>query len=186
MPIRARLACFGLTASLSVAACRATAPVIQEVAPPPALPVPTVAAKWIVLQGAVLGLVSENRNTAAESALVRFSRDYPRTPEGDRARWWRALMRVDLRIASGGDPTTAITQLDSLLSDSLATDVRAEASLFRRNLAAVDSVRRAEGRRRVQATQLATDRLDELKSARDSMSKLSAEIDRLRRRLRSP
>jgi hypothetical protein len=186
MPLPPRVPGFLFAVALTVAACRTAAPVIPEVLPPPTLPVPTVASRWIVLQGSVLSLVSENRNAAAESALVQFAREYPRTPEGDRARWWRTLMRVDSRVTAGSDPTIALSQLDSLLADTLATDVRAEASLIRRNLVAIDSARRAEGRRRAQATQLATDRLDELKSARDSMGRLSAEIDRLRRRLRIP
>jgi hypothetical protein len=129
--------------------------------------------------------MSDNRAFAAESALASFAREFPRTPEGDRARWWRTLMKADNRINSG-DASLAISQLDSLIADSVAIEVRSEAILMRRSLTAIDSLRRTEARRRATATQLATDRLDELKVARDSMAKLSAEIMRLRRRLRTP
>ena len=168
-----------------LASCRGSAPVVPVVLPPPPLPSPSVNAQWLATQAIVLQLVVENRPVQAESSLAQFSRDNPRTPEGDRARWWRTLMRVDSR-ANAGDATVALAQIDSLLTDSVATEVRAEAVLMRRNINAIDSLRRAEVRRRVQATQLATDRLDELKLARDSMIKLSAEVDRLKRRLRAP
>ena len=95
------------------------------------------------------------------------------------------LFRSDAR-ANAGDATVALAQIDSLLTDSVSTEVRTEALLMRHNLNVLDSLRRTESRRRVQATQLATDRLDELKLARNSMSKLNAEIDRLKRRLRAP
>jgi hypothetical protein len=94
-------------------------------------------------------------------------------------------MRTDPRVTSG-DAALAIVQIDSLLADSIALEIRAEAVLLKRNIAAIDSVRRTEARRRAQATQLAADRLDELKTVRDSMSKLTSEIERLRRRLRAP
>lgn len=171
-----------LVAAALVASCRRSAPIVPAVLPPPALPTPSVSAQWVATQTAVLQFVNDNKATQAESSLTQFSRENPRTPEGDRARWWRTLMRVDQR-ANSGDATVALAQIDSLLADSVATEVRAEATFMRRNINAIDSLRRAEVRRRVQATQLATDRLDELKTARDSMAKLNAEISRLKRRL---
>ncbi len=173
-----------LTVALA-AACRRNAALPNVVPPPPPLPVPSVSSQWLGLQSIVLGFVAENRPAAADSSLVQFARTYARTPEGDRARWWRALMRVDARSASG-DATLALVQLDSLLADSIALDVRTEAVLMRRSLNAIDSLRKAEGRRRVQATQLATDRGDELKLTRDSIAKLNTEIQRLKRRLGAP
>jgi hypothetical protein len=170
---------------LLVAACRAGAPIAPAILPPPTLPAPSVTSQWVSMQATVNGLVAENRAAAAESSLAQFARDFPRTPEGDRARWWRTLMRTDPRVTSG-DAALAIVQIDSLLADSIALEIRAEAVLLKRNIAAIDSVRRTEARRRAQATQLAADRLDELKTVRDSMSKLTSEIERLRRRLRAP
>jgi hypothetical protein len=167
-----------------LASCRSSAPIVPAVLPPPPLPTPSIGAQWVATQSAVLQLVLENRPAQAESSLTQFSRENPRTPEGDRARWWRTLMRVDAR-ANTGDATVAIAQIDSLLTDSVATDVRAEAVLTRRNINAIDSLRRVEVRRRVAATQLATDRQDELRIVRDSMAKLTAEVERLRKRLRS-
>ncbi|MBC7844082.1 MAG: hypothetical protein H7099_17335 [Gemmatimonadaceae bacterium] len=171
-----------LIAAALIASCRGSAPIVPVVLPPPALPSPSIPAQWLATQTAVLAFVNENKATLAESSLTQFSRENPRTPEGDRARWWRTLMRVDAR-ANSGDAAVALAQIDSLLADSVTTEVRAEATLMRRNINAIDSLRRAEVRRRVQATQLATDRLDELKVARDSMAKLNAEISRLKRRL---
>jgi hypothetical protein len=168
----------------AVMACRSAAPVIPAVVPPPAIPAPSVSSQWMSMQSTVLALVTENRASAADSSLSQFARENARTPEGDRARWWRTLMRAEARM-TGGDATVAIAHLDTLLADSIAIEVRAEAVLLRRTVIAVDSARRAEVRKRVQATQLSTDRQDELKVARDSMAKLTAEVERLRRRLRS-
>ncbi len=185
MTLRFRtIGCF-CVASAVLGACRGAAPIVPAVLPPPPLPAPSLPSQWAATQSMVLQLVQENRPAQAESSLTQFSRENPHTPEGDRARWWRTLMRVDSR-GNTGDATVALAQIDSLLTDSVATEVRAEAVLTRRNIIAIDSLRRAEVRRRVQATQLATDRLDELKVTRDSMAKLNAEIDRLKRRLRAP
>jgi hypothetical protein len=183
MSLSARHVCLLLAGSALLASCRTAAPIVPAVLPPPALPAPSVMSQWVATQSMVLALIAENRLTAADSSLLQFARANARTSEGDRARWWRTLMRVDARTING-DATVALAQIDSLLTDSLAIEVRAEAVLMRRSLNTVDSVRKAEVRRRTQATQLATDRLDELKIARDSMARLGAEIERLKRRLR--
>ncbi len=183
IPVRHRGLAIAVIALLT--SCRGSAPVVTAVLPPPPLPAPSVRSQWMATQTSVLAMIAENRTVSADSTLLQFARENTRTPEGDRAKWWRALMRADQRSA-GGDPSLAIAQIDSLLADSVALEVRAEAVLMRRNINAVDSLRRAEVRRRVQATQLASDRLDELKLARDSVAKLSAEILRLRRRLSAP
>ncbi len=180
-PVRQRALLMIAVAALT--SCRGSAPVIPAILPPPSLPAPSVSSQWIATQSTVLSLVAENRAAAAESSLLNFSRVNARTPEGDRARWWRTLMRADARSTTG-DATVAIAQIDSLLSDSIAIEVRAEAVLMRRSINAIDSLRRAEVRRRVQAAQVATDRLDELKVVRDSLAKANTEIERLRRRLR--
>lgn len=166
-----------------LSACRGSAPVSAATLPPPTLPVPRVSSEWLAMQVAVLALTADNRTAAADSSLSQFMRDFARTPEGDRARWWRTLIRADNRVGNG-DAAIALAQVDSLLADSITTEVRTEALLMRRALGAIDSLRRAEVRRRVQATQLAGERLDEIKAARDSMTKLQAEIQRLRKRLR--
>jgi hypothetical protein len=184
MPSPTRTLSLAAAALILLAACRGSAPVLPPVLPPPPLPAPSLNSQWQAIQSVVLQLVAENRPAAADSSLMLFARTNAHTPEGDRARWWRTLMRADARTVSG-DATVAIAQIDSLLADSLAIEVRAEAVLMRRSINAIDSLRRAEVRRRVAATQLATDRQDELKVARDSMVKLSAEIDRLRKRLRA-
>lgn len=172
------------TAVALIAACRGTAPVMPAPLPPPTLPTPRVASEWRATQAVVLELFADNRAAAADSTLLHFARTFARTPEGDRARWWRTLMRADPRAASG-DVAVAIAQIDSLLADLITTDVRTEAVLVRRTISSIDSLRRAEVRRRAQATQLAGERLDDVRSARDSMVRLQAEIVRLRRRLRA-
>ena len=175
-----------LAAAVAFASCRTATRVVTEVvqpaAPPPA---PTVESIWTSMQTSIFALLADNRVPAADSSLLQFSRDHARTPEAARARWWRTLLRVDTR-AAGAEPSMAIMQIDSLLADSISIDIRTEALMMRRSINAIDSLRRVELRRRVQAMQLANERLDELKSARDSVTKLAAEVDRLRRRLRAP
>jgi len=167
-----------------LAACRGTTPVVIAGLPPPTLPTPSVRSEWLMTQTVVLDLIADNKPAAAESALLQFTRNFARTPEGDRARWWRTLMRAEARVTSG-EATVAIALLDSLLSDSIVTEVRAEAILMRRSISAIDSLRRVEVRRRTQATQLAGERLDEIKTTRDSLARSQTEIVRLRRRLRA-
>lgn len=172
-----------VTLAIAAGACHRGTPIAPVIPPPPPLPAPSVSSQWLAQQTTTLAFVAENRPAAAESSLLSFARAFPRTPEGDRARWWRTLLRAEARTA-GGDAAIAVAQIDSLLTDSIAIEVRTEAVLMRRSLNAIDSVRKAEIRRRTQSTQLATDRMDELKVARDSLAKLNAEIDRLRRRLK--
>jgi len=179
-----RLILASLSTVTLLAACRGTIPVVTAPLPPPALPTPSVRSQWLAAQTEVLERIAENKPAAAESTLLQFMRTYARTLEGDRARWWRTLMRVDARV-TGGETAGAIAQIDSLLSDSIVTEVRVEAMLMRRTISSIDSLRRVEARRRTQATQLAGERLDEIKTARDSLARLQSEIVRLRRRLRA-
>ena len=174
-----------LTALLLVAACRPHAPVPVVTAPKPEQPLSVPVAQWSGVHPAVLALVEDNRYTAADALLLQFVRDSDQSVHADRARWWRALLRADQRAGSG-DVSVAFAQMDSLLAAPVDPEVRGEVMLVRRSLGAIDSLRRAEVRRRTQATQLAADRSDDLKSARDSMARLSAEIERLRRRLSAP
>lgn len=175
-----------LAAAVALSSCRTATLVVTEAvqpaAPPPA---PAVESIWASTQTSVFALLADNRVPAADSSLLQFSRDHARTPEAARARWWRTLLRVDGR-AAGAEPSMTIMQIDSLLADSISIDIRTEALMMRRSINTIDSLRRVELRRRLQATQLANERLDELKSARDSVTKLAAEINRLRRRLRAP
>lgn len=180
-PVRTPPLLVALVALLS--ACRGSAPVPVATLPPPTLPIPRVSAEWLATQTAVLALAADNKAAAADSSLSQFMRDFARTPEADRARWWRVLMRADPRVGSG-DVALAIAEIDSLLADPISAEVRAEATLMRRTITSIDSLRRAEVRRRTQATQLAGERLDEIKAARDSLTKLQAEVARLRKRLR--
>lgn len=187
-PVRsfARRLFLSLAVAAALASCRTTPhAATAAVLPPPPPPTPSVASLWGLTQASVYALLTGNRMVAADSSLLQFSRDYAHTPEGDRARWWRALLLVDAR-GTGGESSTTFVQIDSLLADSISTEIRAEALMTRRYISTADSLRRLELRRRLQVTQLATERQDELKSVRDSVAKLAAEVDRLRQRLRAP
>jgi len=174
-----------LTALVLLAACRQRAPVAVTTAPEPQKPVIVPVSRWSGVAPAVIKLVDEDRYTAADALLQQFVREHGPTAESDRARWWRAMIRADQRAAAG-DLSIAFSLMDSLLGATIAPEVRGEVTLVRRSLAAVDSLRRAEIRRRTQATQTAATRDDELKTARDSIGKLATEIERLRRRLSAP
>jgi len=171
-----------LASAVALASCRTTQHPTTEAVVPPPLQSPSVALVWASTQTSVYALLVDSRIPSADSALLQFARAYARTPEGVRARWWRTLLRVD----ASAEPASMLLQLDSLLADSIPTDIRVEALLMRHSITTLDSLRRLELRRRLQATQLATERMDELKSARDSVAKLAAEVDRLRQRLRAP
>ncbi len=184
-PLMQRPAAIAASVLLLLVACRPQVPVPVTTAPEPEKPVVSPIQRWSGVQSSVLSLVGENRYTAADALLQQFARESGRTAEGDRARWWRALLRADQRAGSG-DVSVALSQMDSLLGETVVQEVRGEVMLVRRSMATIDSLRRMEVRRRTQATQLASERSDELRAARDSMAKLSAEIERLRRRLSAP
>jgi hypothetical protein len=166
--------------------CRRAAPSASPAAGAPLVPaVPTGAQRWEATRRQVESLVAEGRIAGADSALVAHLRATSDS-EAIAAVRWRVLLRLEPR-AAGGDLGPAVTLLDSLLADTAAhRALRPEATLLRRGLAAADSLRRLEGRRRQQATQQAGDRADELRTTRDSLQKLAAEIERLKRRLRAP
>ncbi len=169
-----------------VLGCRhRAAPDVPPTTPPVAPAPPTAADRWATARTQVESLVAEGRVTGADSVLAAYQRAVaPR--DAAPAMRWRVLLRLEPR-ASGGDLGPTIALLDTLLADSAASrGLRTEGVLLRRGLAAADSLRRLEGRRRLQATQQATERADELRVTRDSLAKLAAEIDRLKRRLRAP
>lgn len=152
---------------------------------PAAPPAPTAAERWTSARTQVESLLTEGRVAGADSVLVAYTRAVAPADAAPALRW-RVLLRLDPR-ASNGDLAPTIALLDSLLADTTAPrGLRPEGTLLRRGLAAADSLRRLEGRRRVQATQQATERADELRTTRDSLAKLAAEIERLKRRLRAP
>ncbi|MCU0626061.1 MAG: hypothetical protein MUF21_06180 [Gemmatimonadaceae bacterium] len=169
----------------ALAACRRQAPSPTVTVPNPVVaPPPTAAQRWAATWAQVESLVSEGRYGGADSVLVAYLRSVP-PGDGARAQLWRVLLRLEPRT-TGGDPGPAIAMLDSLLADSTLRTGRAEGLVMRRGLAAGDSLRRVEVRRRTAATQQASDRADELRIVRDSLQKLASEIDRLKKRLRSP
>ena len=171
--------------SVLVGCRRAATPAPTAAGAIPAPVAPSAGARWEATRRQVESLVAEGRGAGADSTLVAFLRA---TPDSDAtaAMRWRILLRLDPRT-SGGDLAPAVTLLDSLLADSTAhRGLRPEAALLRRGLAAADSLRRLEGRRRSQAVQQAGDRADEVRAVRDSLQKLAAEIERLKRRLRAP
>lgn len=178
--------CLAVAAALLAGACRPPRPAPAPVVAGPAVPTPpTAAARWARSWTQVESLLSESRFAAADSVLVAYVRSAPPGGLLARAQLWRVLLKLEPR-STGGDMAGALALLDSIVADSAMRDVRAEGLLLRRGLAATDSLRRLELRRRAAATQQASERAEELRVARDSLARLSAELQRLTRRLRSP
>lgn len=171
--------------ALALAGCRRPADPPAAQLPAPVAPVaPAPQARWAQTWLQVESLLSESRFGAADSVLVAYTR-VSEPMAGARAQLWRVLLRLEPRT-TGGDVQPAITLLDSLLADTTLRELRAEGLLLRRGLAATDSLRRVDQRRRATAVQQAADRSDELRVTRDSLARLGAELQRLKARLRSP
>jgi hypothetical protein len=185
MTTRLRVALLGALLTTAVTACRTTKPVIPVDLPPPEPPKPTPAALWGAVQANALAALTEGKVAQADSTLLSFARAHAGTLEAGRALWWRVLMRTDPASGLAG-VAQSLAQLDTLLADSLVPEVRSEALMLRRGVAQVDSARRAEVRKSRDATRAMADRQEEVRALRDSMARLTSEIERLRRRLRVP
>lgn len=172
-------------AAVALAGCRPPADPPAAPVPAPVVPIaPAPQARWAQTWLQVESLLSESRFGAADSVLVAYTR-VSEPMAGARAQLWRVLLRLEPR-STNGEVQPAIVLLDSLLADTTLRDLRAEGLLLRRGLAATDSLRRVDQRRRSSAVQQAADRADELRATRDSLARLGAELQRLKARLRTP
>jgi hypothetical protein len=128
----------------------------------------------------------------ADSVLRAFGARFPGTPQAAEATFWRALFRVDA-AAAGRDPARdalrdATAVLDAYLAGGAVQPRYTEASVLRRVATQLDSLRvLAESTRVVPPAPVLRDSLkvrdDELARLRQQLQEVTAELERMRRRL---
>lgn len=158
--------------------------------------IPDAAQEWLTTLTAVQSAVSNGRYGEADQLLTRYGARYSAEPQARQTAYWRALLRLDPANDSGG-PLLAVYELDRYLEDSAATEFRTQALVIRRVALAMDSTRSALAATeslllatRQAPVDTANTREQALRSevARltDSLSRTTAELDRIKRRLAAP
>lgn len=171
---------------LLVAGACATTP--DQAVEPPAL---TVRSQWQYTRDAVQALALDGRYAEADSLLRSFERRAANSdsiPAGDlaEARYHRMLLRVDPSNPST-TPDSAIAAIDEYLAGGSAQARYQEALVLRRlSGELVRSINRPPPPPVILAdTALLRQRSEEVARLRDSLERTSAELERIRRRLRS-
>jgi hypothetical protein len=152
----------------------------------------------------------EKRFDGADSALARFAKLYPRTPQALETAFWRGLYKMD-PANPNATLATAISLLDTYLEDSRDRDHLSEARTMRRvaaqlegltrvaenavseareasNTAANAKAQAASANARAEAAKTeATPASDaEVKRLKEELAKANAELERIRKRLTKP
>ncbi|MFL5577146.1 MAG: hypothetical protein ACJ79S_14380 [Gemmatimonadaceae bacterium] len=152
-------------------------------------PIPEPAVDWPAALGDAQRAADAGRYADADRLLIGFAEHYADSPEAAETLFWRALFLMD-PVNQDRSSKDAVAALDAYLAHAGMLPHRVEATVARRVLGALDSVS-AE----LQAAKaappppspatLAAERAkdEELTRLRDSLTRTSAELDRVRRRL---
>jgi hypothetical protein len=167
---------------------------------------------WRDARGAAAQAVRDGRYAVADSVLVQYARQRPKSDEAHETLYWRALYRLD--PANPESSAGAAAQLfDAYLSDPTA-DRHLEATFLRRAAISTDSLERqvaslraaiddATGREADSREGAARDRTErdrgdrsreqelkrlreELAAARTELASTKEELDRIKKRLATP
>ena len=158
--------------------------------PPPSVPVveappaPAIS-PWPGVFATVRQAVDSGRYADAERTLAEFSVAHAGTVEATESDFWRAVLKAD---PANRDATTrdAIAALDAYLAGGETMSRFLEASLLRRSLVTIDSLRSAAFAARTAAEARDKLRDEEMLKLTDSLTATKTELDRIRRRLTSP
>lgn len=147
---------------------------------------------------------------AADTTLATFALRFPGTPEALETAYWRALFNLDPTNAHSSIPD-ALASLDAYLGDKRPREHIAEATTLRRIAAEIDALSRqvasavsqakdatvvaanaraqvsdANARAEAAKTENANSTDAEVKRLRDSLAKVNAELERIKKRLAQP
>ncbi len=156
--------------------------------------IPPVARDWVETLSVAKTQANTGAYDAADSMLIAFASRYPTSAEAHETAYWRALFTLDPGNGASS-PHVAIQRLDDYLADTSAHAHRAEAVTLRRLAVALDSL--AQLRLTVNVTPEAAEHAaDSARAAMreqllekdvqrltDSLTKTTAELDRIKRRL---
>lgn len=143
--------------------------------------------EWQDLLDVVERYALEGRYVLADSTLADFGDRYAGTAEADEARYWRALLTLDPSNAEGS-PRRAIGAIDSYLTGGPGLPRYGEALVLRRLAGQIQSLRNVQPPPPpvvfIDTTQL-RQRGEEILRLRDSLTQTTAELERIRQRLRT-
>lgn len=152
-------------------------------------PIPEPAVNWPAALGDAQRAADAGRYADADRLLVGFAEQYAESPEAAETLFWRALFQLD-PANRDRSPKDAAAALDAYLAHAGRLEHRVEAAIALRVMGEVDSLAAELHAARttppppppaVVAAERAKD--EELARLRDSLTKTSAELDRVRRRL---
>ena len=162
------------------AACsrsRSVKPVPEVVQAPP-----TSATLWPnVLEGA-RAAADSGRYSTADSALRRFAEEFVGTPESAESMYWRALLTLD-PLNPAASPATALAALDAYLAGGPANVRYTEATVLRRTVGLLDSLRIAAAPKPPTPAPRDTLLEQEVERLRTELAAAKTELERIRRLL---
>jgi hypothetical protein len=173
----------GLVLLALVVACsrsRAVAPV-PDVAPAP----PTSATLWPDILAGARAAADSGRYSTADSTLRRFAEEFVGTPESAESMYWRALLTLD-PVNPASSPAAALAALDAYLAGGPANLRYAEATVLRRTVGLLDSLRIAAAPKPPAPVPRDTLLEQEAERLRTELATAKAELERIRRLLARP
>ena len=174
----AALALFLFTAASCTSARPEPLPVV-EAPPPPAV------SPWPGVFAAVRQAVDSGRYGEADRILNDFAVAHAGTQEATESEYWRAALKAD-PANRDVTPSDAIAALDAYLAGGETLSHYLEATLLRRTLVAMDSLRAAAAATRATAETRDKEREEELLKLNEELAATKAELERIRRRLTKP
>lgn len=177
--LRARLALVvAILAAGAGTACARRAAVPE---PPPE----PVATPWAATRAAVERLLAEGRYAAADSLLLAIEDSLPPAAQAE-PRFWRVLLLLD-PANPVATPRAAMAAIDAYLAGGASQPRYGEALVLRRTAARLEALRTQPRPAPVVLgdTALQRQQAEELARLRDSLDRTAAELERIRRRLRT-
>jgi hypothetical protein len=186
--VRGRTGVVAVLAALAAAGCGAgREPAIAQPLPQE----PAVAARWDTTLAHTVALVEAGRYAEADTALTTFAARWAGTAESANAAYWRALLRLD-PANPGATARDALVAIDAYLAGGAELPRYDELLVLRRLAGNLERVRllAAEAERaRMQppvdtSSAIVTRQAEEIQRLRTELERTTAELDRLRRRIR--
>ena len=154
---------------------------------------------WAAALAEAAGYAAENQFEPADSVLRAFVTAHPESPDTLDALFWRAVYRADPANPGDSGAIQAQQLLDQYLASTAPQHLRYQAQALRRltevrlrpPIVQVDTLREVDtvGVRTAVAREVAArDRVrdEETQVLRDSLTRVTAELERIRRRLARP
>ena len=152
---------------------------------------PSLRDKWTATLSAAQLAADSGKYESADKVLAEFAAAHPRTHETRELTFWRALYRLDPNNKNGS-LSAGVSGLDTYLADDSTSWYRSEAVVMRRTAAVAQALKVAASAQTATTTATPTPpdamktRDEEIASLRDQLAKVTAELDRIKKRLANP